>query len=257
LEQIENIKLKVEESIENFRFREALTEAMNLARLGNKYLTETEPWKLIKSDPERVKTIIYLSLQISAGLAFLLDPFLPKTCAKLREMLKLTLVEWDKIGDNAILPPGIKINEPILLFEKIEDEAILKQQQRLEQIKMKQNTAKNPVKELMPPIHYETFSTIDLRIGTIISAEQVAKAKKLLKLFIDTGVDQRTVVSGIAEYYKPEEIVGKQVIVVANLEPKELRGIVSHGMILMAETPEGKLVFVEPQIIIPNGSTVK
>ncbi len=257
IDELTKIRHKVEHSLENFRFREALSEAMNMARIGNKYLTETEPWKLWKTDPDRVGTILYISLQISAGLSIILEPFLPHSCKKLRNILNIKNIEWEKAGQIDILPKNHKIEQPELLFDKIEDEAIEKQQLRLREIKQRNLFQNAPVKESLLSVSYETFAAIDLRVGTILEAERVPKAKKLLKLTIDTGIDRRTVVSGIAEYYQPEEIVGRQVVVMVNLEPKELRGIVSHGMILMAEDADGKLIFVKPEAVVKNGSAVK
>lgn len=257
LESIGGIVNNVEEALKNFKFREAVKEAMNMARLGNKYLADTEPWKLIKTDPERVATIMNIALQITANLAFLTEPFLPFTAQKLRNMLNLGEADWSLCGKKEILKPGHTINEPELLFEKIEDDAIQLQIARLEQTKLSNQPVTKTAIAAKTNISYEEFSTMDIRIGTILEAEKVAKTKKLLKLKIDTGLDQRTVVSGIAEYFQPEEIIGKQVSILVNLAPRNIKGIESQGMILMAEDADGKLVFVIPSAKVNNGSEVK
>ncbi len=221
---------RVEKNLEDFHFREALKECMNLARLGNKYLADTEPWKLAKTDPVRVQTILHISLQIAANLSTLTEPFMPFSADKLRGFLGIERIEWNRMGDN-VLPAGHRINEAGLLFDKIEDDTIQKQIDKLLATKAANelaNVKQNPAK---PNISFEDFQKMDIRTGKIIAAEKVAKTKKLLKLTVDTGIDQRTIVSGIAEYYAPEEIVGKQVSVLVNLAPKELKGIESCGMI--------------------------
>jgi len=248
---------RIGQSIENYRFREALNEFMNLARLGNKYLTETEPWKTIKTDPERVKTNLNIALQICANLAILSEPFMPFTAVRLNEMLNLKEQKWDKAGSAELIIPGHQIGQPILLFDKIEDETIEKQIRKLLDTK-KANEAANvsaaPSKEV---IEFDDFQKVDLRIGTIIAAEKVAKTKKLLKLTIDTGIDKRIVVSGIAEHYEPENIIGQQVTILVNLAPRNLKGIDSQGMILMAENHDGELCFVAPVKPFNNGSEVR
>jgi methionyl-tRNA synthetase len=256
-EQLKVFKKNIEDNIENFRFREALKEYMNIARLGNKYLADTEPWALIKSQPDRVKTILNYSLQIAANLAILGEPFLPFTSKKLLQMLKLSPeYRWDNAGSINILPVGHQLGQSELLFEKIEDEAINKQLEKLhrQHEKTSESNASAPQKSA---ISYDEFSRIDIRVGTITHAEKVPKTKKLLKLTIDTGIDQRTVVSGIAEYFEPEKIIGQQVCILVNLEPREIKGIVSHGMILMAEDKDGRLEFVSPLTPVSPGSTVK
>jgi len=249
---------KIGHSIENYRFREAVTELMNLARLGNKYLTETEPWKSINIDAKRVETIINIALQISANLAVLAEPFLPFTSKKLKEMLGMPVIyNWDMAGSDKLIKEGSVLPTPSLLFERIEDEIIEAQVQKLLDTKKAneaENTPSNPAKE---DINYEYFAKMDIRVGTILEAEKVPKTKKLLKLKIDTGIDQRIVVSGIAEYFQPEEIIGKQVSILVNLEPRELRGIKSQGMILMAEDSDGSLKFVAPFSSTRNGSEIK
>jgi len=224
--------------------------------LGNKYLADTEPWKVIKTDEERVKTILNISLQISANLSTLMEPFLPFTAEKLRGFLNMDRIEWADITVDAI-PAGHQINKPELLFEKIEDATIQAQVDKLEATKIAnelENKVATPVKE---NINFDDFMKMDVRVGTITEAEKVAKTKKLLKLTVDTGIDTRTIVSGIAEHYKPEEIIGKQVSVLMNLEPRKLKGIESQGMILMAEDADGKLAFVSPEQTVAAGSEVR
>ena len=257
LNEITNLKIEVEKSIDTFHFREALKNAMELARLGNKYLADMEPWKVVKKDPERVKTIMNVALQITANLTIVFEPFLPFTMTKLRGLLNLDKFDWQELGRTDLIEAGHKINTPELLFEIIEDEAVQAQVDKLQATKkaneLDEVTA-NPVKE---NIEYEDFNKLDIRVGTIIAAEKVAKTKKLLKLTIDTGIDQRTVVSGIAEYFEPEKIIGQQVSLLMNLAPKTLKGIESQGMILMAENADGSLVFVSPASKIKEGSEVR
>ena len=238
-------------SIERYRFREASQELLNVARLGNKYLADEEPWKLIKTDEERTKTVMYVALQIAFALAILSEPFLPFTSAKLKAMLNHKAldqqIDWNQIHDTEILlPAGHTIEKSELLFSKIEDAEIQKQLDKLEATK-KANEAENatvtPQKETAT---FEDFTKMDLRVGTIVEAEKMPKAKKLLVLKVDTGIDTRTIVSGIAEHFAPEDIIGKKVTVLVNLAPRQLRGVESEGMILMTETPDGKLVFLNP-----------
>ncbi len=249
-------------SLERYRFREASQELMNLARLGNKYLADEEPWKKIKEDPERVKTIMYVALQIAAGLAVLSEPFLPFTSTKLRNMLAAnsgdTLTSWNEVSTKeTLLPAGHTIEKNELLFNKIDDKEIQLQLDKLEATKKANEVANKVAEPQKDTITFEDFTKMDLRVGTIIEAEKMPKAKKLLVLKVDTGIDVRTIVSGIAESFKPEDIVGKQVTVLVNLAPRKLRGVESEGMILMTETPEGKLVFVNPdETGIKNGETI-
>jgi methionyl-tRNA synthetase len=245
IKQIPELKEKVESSLENYRFREALKEAMNLARLGNKYLADTEPWKLVKVDPERVKTIMGISLDITAALTIILEPFLPFSTEKIRNFLNIEQLGWDKLGERELLVPGHQINKPALLFEKIEDEQIEFQVTKLLNTK-KENASEASFEPVKPEITFDDFQKMDIRTGVILEAEKVAKTKKLLKLLVDTGVDKRTVVSGIAEFYKPEDVIGQKVSVLLNLAPRNIKGIESQGMILMAENQEGKLCFVSP-----------
>jgi methionyl-tRNA synthetase len=257
LEQMPVIKNKVEKSLETFRLREALSNAMELARLGNKYLADTEPWKLIKTDETRVKTILNISLQITANLSTIIDAFLPNTAKKLREFLNIEIINWNDADLTDNLKAGHTIYEASLLFEKIEDEQVNFQIEKLHKAKAA-NEAENAVASPQKQnVSFDDFSKMDIRIGTILEAEKVAKTKKLLKLTIDTGIDKRTVVSGIAEYYEPENIIGKQVSILVNLEPREIRGIESQGMILMAEDADGALRFIEPSMKTMNGSEIR
>ena len=249
---------KIAESLENFHFRDSLSEMMNLARLGNKYLTETEPWKIYKTDPERVKTVLNISLQICANLAIVAEPFLPFSSAKLYKMLNFEKKVWKDAGSADLIEAGHVLAEPELLFEKIEDSAVEAQIARLQETK-RLNELNAPV-EISPQkaeTSFDDFSKMDLRVGKILEAETVPKANKLLKLLIDTGIDKRTIVSGIAEYYKPEEIIGKSVCVLVNLAPRKLKGVVSNGMILMAQNPKGGLCFVSPVEDFNPGSEIK
>lgn len=257
LSEITILKEKIELSLENYRFREALKEAMNLARLGNKYLADTEPWKVIKHDPARVETILNIALQITANLAIILDPFLPVTSAKLVEWLNMDKVRWNDAGNIDLMKAGHKIENPGLLFRKIEDEEVEKQVNRLLETKKENEKNGAMVKPSKEDISFDDFTKLDIRTATIIEAVKVPKTKKLLKLTIDTGIDKRTVVSGIAEHFDPEAIVGRQVSVVVNLAPRQIKGIESQGMILMAEEGDGKLVFISPSDKTTNGAEIK
>lgn len=257
LSEIREFPMRVGSSLDNFRFREALNEMMNLARLGNKYLTDSEPWKLIKTDESRVKTILNVSLQICANLSVLSAPFLPFTAIRLSEMLNIGALGWSDAGNTDLLKEGHVLNKPALLFEPIDDETIEKQVQKLLNTRKENERNQNPVIPSKEDIQYEDFAKLDIRIGTILEAEKVPKTKKLLKLKVDTGFDQRTVVSGIAEHYAPEAIIGKKVSILVNLAPKMLKGIESNGMILMAENQDGKLCFVSPSENYNNGSEIK
>jgi len=230
---------------------------MDVARLGNKYLADTEPWKLIKDDPERVKTILHISLQIAANLAIILEPFLPFTTARLAEYLNLKELTWKDAGKTDLLKAGEALKEPGLLFEKIEDEVIEKQLQKLQRSKESRNGSPSVSKPQKPSVSYDDFAKMDIRTGTVLEAIKVPKTDKLMQLKIQTGMDERTVVSGIAGFFKPEDLVGKQVCLLANLEPRTIKGITSHGMILLAEDADGKLVLVTPTEGVANGSEVK
>jgi methionyl-tRNA synthetase len=256
LGDIKNIKESVESSLEQFRIREALKNAMDLARLGNKYLADTEPWKLQKTEPDRVRTIMNISLQITANLATLIAPFLPVTANKLCEFLNTTPLSWHNLGDYSFLKAGHKINHAGLLFEKIEDSDIEKQLAKLKKSKSMNENRDKTASPQKVAIGYDDFARMDIRIGTILEAERVPKTDKLMKLTIDTGIDTRTIVSGIAEYFEPENIIGRQVSVLINLEPRILRGIESQGMILMAEDDNGSLKFLQPGDRVAPGSIV-
>ena len=226
---------------------------MKLARAGNKYLADTEPWKLIKIDPERVKTIMNISLQITANLAIVFEPFMPKKSLDLAQLLNIELPNWEKAGSHKIIQGNHTINKPYILFQKIEDEKIDEQIEKLKN-KEKKTSKFPPMKD---EITFEEFSKMDIRVGTITAAEKVEKADKLLKLTVDTGIDIRTVVSGIAESFEAKDIVGQKVSILLNLAPRKIRGVESQGMILMAESEEGELAFVAPTKEINSGNTIR
>lgn len=258
LAELPEIRRTLEESLDNYRFREALKSAMNIARLGNKYLADTEPWKVIKEDQGRVATILNVALQITANLAVAIEPFMPFTAAKILKMLDAGHYGWDKLGDSDLLTAGHQLGKAELLFEKIEDSVVEAQLLKLAELK-KANDTLSQVKEVEPQksnITFDDFGRMDIRVSTVVAAEKVEKTKKLLKLTVDTGIDQRTIVSGIAEYYTPEQLVGKQVLVLVNLEPRELKGILSQGMILMASDANGKLMLVSPTDKVASGSEI-
>lgn len=262
LEQVKHYPAVLAHSIEKYRFREAQNEMMNLARLGNKYLADEEPWKTFKTDPERTQTVLYVALQIATALAVVSEPFLPFTSQKLKTILALaTPVTWDAISTHPILlSPGHVLGESQLLFSKIEDEAIQQQIDQLQATKTSNQMQQQAAPALPAPketITYDDFAKMDLRVGTIMEAEKMPKADKLLVLKIDTGLDVRTIVSGIAESFSPEEIIGKKVTVLINLAPRKLRGVESEGMILMTENTAGKLVFVNPDADeVANGAGI-
>jgi len=249
IEELQKIKASLERNIEHYHFREALKDAMNFSRIGNKYLADTEPWKVVKTDPERVKTILNIALQITANTAIAIEPFMPFTAEKMLRMLNVSKFSWEQMGSMELLAAGSAIGEAELLFEKIEDDVIQKQLDKLEAARranLAAEASKN-ITEQKEEVSFDDFQKMDIRVSTILAAEKVAKTKKLLKLTIDTGIDQRTIVSGIAEYYTPEQLVGRQVLVLANLAPREIKGIESRGMILMAEDALGRLVLVQPE----------
>ncbi|MCH5216356.1 MAG: methionine--tRNA ligase [Muribaculaceae bacterium] len=254
-----SVKDELENYIENYRFRDALREAMNLARIGNKFLADTEPWKLIKTNPDQVETIMNIALQISANLAIAFEPFLPFMALKLKNILNLPQnVSWDNLGSIDILPHGHVINQPQLLFEKIEDSEIDAQIQRLQRIKKENELTNFRPQVIAPTIDFSEFEKIDMRVGTIKECAKVPKADKLLFFKIDDGTGtERTIVSGIAKYYNPEDLVGKQICFVANLAPRKLKGIESQGMILSAQNPDGSLIVIGPQCPVQPGSQVK
>ena len=247
LEKVKAFPATLSKSIERYRFREASQELMNLARLGNKYLADEEPWKQIKTDPGRVQTIMYVALQISAALAIVSEPFLPWSSEKLKKMLRLKAQPWEAVERHTpLLEAAHQIGTAQLLFAKIEDTEIEQQLEKLAKSKLENTIANKIVEPQKETISFEYFSKLDMRVGTIIAAEKMPKAKKLLVLQVDTGIDVRTIVSGIAESFTAESVIGKRVTVLVNLAPRALRGVESQGMILMTETPEGKLVFVNP-----------
>lgn len=257
LKEFADVKQSLEQYLDTFRFRDALKEAMNLARIGNKYLADTEPWKLAKTDMERVNTIMYVAMQITANLAIAFEPFLPFMSAKLRDMLGMEKCDWNRLGAVDIIPSGAVIKKPELLFEKIEDDVIEAQVKKLQDTK-KANELKNfkpaPVAE---NVAFDDFLKMDIRVGTVLECTKVPKADKLLQFKIDDGMGGRTIVSGIAKHYNPEDLVGKQVCFIANFEPRKLKGIMSEGMILSAENPDGKLVVIGPTGPVVPGSQVK
>ena len=256
IEELSGIKASLEHNIENYRFREALKDAMNFARIGNKYLADSEPWKLIKTDTERVKTILNIALQITASIATAIEPFMPFSAAKILSMLAVEKFGWDTLGSMELIAAGHTIGTPTLLFEKIEDDVIQVQLDRLEATKAANAAAEVKAEPQKEACTFEDFQKMDIRVSTILAAEKVAKTKKLLKLTVDTGIDQRTIVSGIAEHFTPEELVGQQVLVLVNLQPRELKGILSQGMILMAEDATGALRLVQPSEAVKAGSMV-
>lgn len=256
LDQFLKTRESVARNLDNFRFREALKEAMDLARTGNKYLADTEPWKIFNTDPSRVSTILHISLQLTANLSIILEPFLPDTCRRIKSIINLGKTGWNDGGRKDLLKPGHAINPPELLFERIEDDKIKEQLQKLTSPKVPSTSQVSP-KESKNPISFHDFEKTDIRVATILSAEKVAKSKKLLKLQVDTGLDQRTVVSGIAEHFEPDKLIGRKVCILLNLEPREIMGIQSKGMILLSENSDGTLFFVNPSGEAENGSSVR
>ena len=258
IEELQKIKASLERNIEHYHFREALKDAMAYSRIGNKYLADTEPWKVVKTDPERVKTILNIALQITANIAIAIEPFMPFSAEKILNMLAVEKYSWEQLGSMELIAAGHTIGEAQLLFEKIEDDAIQAQLDKLEasrRAKLEAEAAQN-VTEQKAEVSFDDFQKMDIRVSTILAAEKVAKTKKLLKLSIDTGIDKRTIVSGIAEYYTPEQLVGRQVLVLANLAPREIKGIESRGMILMAEDALGRLVLVQPEDKTMSGAMI-
>ena len=258
IEELQKIKASLERNIEHYHFREALKDAMAYSRIGNKYLADTEPWKVVKTDPERVKTILNIALQITANTAIAIEPFMPFSAEKMLKMLAVDKFGWEQLGSMELLAAGHTIGEAQLLFEKIEDDVIQAQLDKLDasrKAKLAAEAAQN-ITEQKPEVTFDDFQKMDIRVSTILEAEKVAKTKKLLKLTIDTGIDKRTIVSGIAEYYTPEQLVGRQVLVLANLAPREIKGIESRGMILMAEDALGRLVLVQPEDKTMSGAMI-
>ena len=257
LAEFADVKKEVERLLDNFKFREAQKEAMNLARIGNKYIADEEPWKVIKTDPERVKTIIYISLQLTANLAIAFEPFLPFSSKKLRAMINMEDFRWDDLGSNELLKPGKQLAEPSLLFQKIEDDVIQVQLDKLAATIRANEAANAKANPIKPVIAFEDFEKLDIRVGTVLECEKVKKMNKLLKFLIDDGLEKRIIVSGIAKYYAPEQLVGKQVLFIANLAPREFKnGLVSEGMILSAEDFDGSLSVTTLEHNVKPGSQV-
>ncbi len=258
LDEVAQIRASLERNIETYHFREALKDAMTYARIGNKYLADTEPWKVVKTDPERVKTILNIALQLTADLSIAIEPFMPFSAAKIVKMLDIKPLGWDLLGSEMLIEAGHRIGEPELLFEKIEDDAILRQLDKLDAARAANAAAEaaNNVTDQKETVSFDDFQRMDIRVSTILAAEKVAKTKKLLKLTIDTGIDKRTIVSGIAEHYTPEELVGRQILVLVNLAPREIKGITSNGMILMAEDATGRLVLLQPEQGVNSGAMI-
>ncbi|GHT65825.1 methionine--tRNA ligase [Bacteroidia bacterium] len=260
LDEFKRIKEDLENYLDQFRFRDALKEAMNLARIGNKYLADTEPWKLAKTDMERTATILNIAMQITANLAIAFEPFLPFSSKKLKQMINKPDLKWSDLGSVDLLETGHQLNQPELLFEKIEDEAIEKQIQKLQDTKKANelNESKGAIaKQVKANISFDTFEKLDIRVGKVLECTKVPKADKLLQFKIDDGLGGRTILSGIAGYYNPEELVGKQVCFIANLEPRKIKGIESQGMILSAENADGNLAVIQPDKEVSQGSEVK
>ncbi|MFI3302993.1 MAG: methionine--tRNA ligase [Rikenellaceae bacterium] len=256
--ELSTIKASLEQNIESYKFREALKDAMNVARIGNKYLADTEAWKVIKTDPKRVETILNIALQITANITIAIEPFMPFSADKILTMLGVEKYDWERLGAMDLIAAGHTIGDATLLFEKIEDSVVDAQLEKLAKAKeaILAAEASQNVEPQKEEISFDDFSKMDIRVSTILAAEKVAKTKKLLKLTVDTGIDTRTLVSGIAEHYTPEELVGKQVLVLANLAPRLLKGIESKGMILMAEDAGGKLRLLSPSDATINGAQV-
>ena len=261
LEKLKEYPGIITNSVERYRFREATSELMNVARLGNKYLADEEPWKQIKGNPERVQTIMNVAVQIATALSVLSEPFLPFTSTKLKGILNIGLSEvensWEDVASKSVLlPSGHQIGKAALLFAKIEDAEIQVQLDKLEATKLANENASKVIEPQKEIIEFEDFTKLDIRIGTILEAEKVPKTKKLLKLKVDVGIDTRTIVSGIAESFKPADIIGQQVSILVNLAPRKIRGVESQGMILMTDTTDGKLSFVAPEREVKNGESV-
>lgn len=255
LNQLKSYPAKIDKLVRAYKLREAQSEAMNLARLGNKYLAETEPWKLSKTDMARVETIMNIALQITANLTIAFQPFLPEKSKIIAGFLNIDLLKWDSLGSDSILEAGHQLNKPSILISKIEDKFVEEQVAKLEASKVaNQETVFEPQKD---EATFDDFTKMDIRVGEIIAAEKVKKANKLLKLTVDTGLDKRTVVSGIAEHYTPEEVIGKKVSILMNLAPRKIRGVESQGMILMAENDKGELSFMSPEKEFDAGSEIR
>ncbi len=259
LAEMAAVKGSLENNIEIYHFREALKDAMNIARIGNKYLADTEPWKVVKSDPKRVETILHIALQITANTAIAIEPFMPFAAAKILRMLAVDKFDWERLGASDLVPAGHTIGKPELLFEKIEDDVIQRQLDKLAAIKAANLAAEasQHVEQQKDTVTFDDFQKMDIRVAKILAAEKVVKTKKLLKLTVDTGIDRREIVSGIADRFTPDELVGRQVLVLVNLEPREMKGILSNGMILMAEDAAGTLRLLQPDGEVSNGAVVR
>ncbi len=258
LAEMAAVKSSLENNIETYHFREALKDAMNIARIGNKYLADTEPWKVVKSDPKRVETILHIALQITANTAIAIEPFMPFSAAKILRMLAVEKFGWERLGASDLVPAGHTIGEPELLFEKIEDDVIQRQLDKLAAIKAANLAAEasQQIEAQKETVSFDDFQKMDIRVATVLAAEKIAKTKKLLKLTVDTGIDRREIVSGIADRFAPEELVGRRVLVLVNLAPREMKGILSNGMILMAEDATGALRLLQPDGDVANGAIV-
>jgi methionyl-tRNA synthetase len=257
LKEFTGVKIEVEKLLDTFRFRDAQKEAMNLARIGNKYLADTEPWKLAKTDMDRVKTVLNISMQLTGNLAIAFEPFLPFSSEKLRRMLNMKNFDWANLGQTNLLLPEHQLNKPELLFEKIEDDVIEIQIRKLLDTKKVNEATGYKAMPIRKNMEFDDFLKLDIRVGTVLECKKVPKAEKLLQFKIDDGLETRTIVSGIAKYYHPEELTGKQVCFVANLAPRTLKGIVSEGMILSAEDFDGRFTVVMPEKEVKAGSEVK
>ena len=256
--EFKDVKGKVEELLDNFKFREAQKEAMNLARIGNRYITECEPWKVWKTDPKRVETILYVALQLTANLSIAFEPFLPFSSSRLRKMLNLEGCDWEQLGSTEILTAGHQLAEPGLLFEKIDDDVIDGQLKRLEEIALANKAESYQAEPFKENVPFDVFEKLDIRVGRVKACEKVKKSKKLLKFCIDDGSGtDRTILSGIASYYEPSELIGKQVVFVANFEPRKMMGEESCGMILSALNYDGSLSVITPSSEVKPGAQVQ
>ena len=257
INNFKSLKDTIENHLNQFKFREALKDAMNLARIGNKYLADTEPWKTYKTDMPRTATILNISLQITANLAIVFEPFLPFSVAKIKEFLNIDELSWDQLGNMNLLSAGHALGKSELLFEKIDDEAIEHQMQKLMDTKKANELKEYEAKPVKSEIEFDDFTKLDLRVATVLECERVPKTDKLLRFLLDDGIGKRTILSGIAEFYpNPEELVGKQVCFIANLAPRKMRGIMSEGMILSAENADGTLSLIEPSSVVMPGSQI-
>ncbi len=256
VEEVQASVAALSDNLDHFKFREGLKDAMNIARIGNKYLADSEPWKLIKTDPERTATILNVALQICANLAVVFEPFTPFMSAKLASQLRLSSLNWDMAGRFDLVSDGMEIGKPELLFEKVEDSVVEAQVRKLQEAKEKNLLDQWKPAEVKAEVDFPTFEKMDIRVGKVLECEKVPKADKLLKFKIDDGMGGRTIVSGIAKYYNPEDLVGKEVCFIANFAPRKLKGVVSQGMILSAENPDGSLVVIGPTGEVRPGSCV-